>query len=112
MTGVVAKRLAQLGITIPKSVAPASPWKRAGNLVFIRGQIPKTEDNSLLKGTLGSTYSLEEGKAAARVCAINLVSQMREACVGDLDKVKQVLKIEAFVSSTPEFTEHPQVVNG
>merc|ERR1712050_28542 len=54
----------------------------------------------------------EEGKIAARVCGVNLISQMREACGGDLDKVKAVLKVEAFVNATPEFTDHPQIVNG
>mmetsp|Transcript_27584 Transcript_27584/g.62781 ORF Transcript_27584/g.62781 Transcript_27584/m.62781 type:complete len:160 (-) Transcript_27584:95-574(-) len=115
MPGAVEKRLAQLGLTIPKAVAPAAnyvPWKRVGSLVFISGQIPKTEDNKLLTGKLGADYSLEEGKAAARLVGINLVSQMREACGGDLDKVKQVVKVEGFVNSTQEFVDHPQIVNG
>mmetsp|Transcript_19019 Transcript_19019/g.44707 ORF Transcript_19019/g.44707 Transcript_19019/m.44707 type:complete len:162 (-) Transcript_19019:67-552(-) len=115
MAGVIEARLAQLGISIPKAVAPAAnyiPWCRMGNLVFISGQIPKTEDNTLLKGKLGANYSLEEGRAAARLCGVNLVSQMREACGGDLDKVMKVIKVEAFVNATEDFTDHPQVVNG
>mmetsp|Transcript_10945 Transcript_10945/g.27413 ORF Transcript_10945/g.27413 Transcript_10945/m.27413 type:complete len:103 (-) Transcript_10945:135-443(-) len=56
--------------------------------------------------------SMDEGREAARLCAVQLMSQMREACGGDLDKVRAILKIEAFVNSTQEFTEHPQVVNG
>mmetsp|Transcript_145448 Transcript_145448/g.362702 ORF Transcript_145448/g.362702 Transcript_145448/m.362702 type:complete len:159 (+) Transcript_145448:97-573(+) len=115
MAGVIERRLAQLGLRIPKSPAPAAnyvPWKRVGNQVFISGQIPKAEDNSLLTGQLGAGYSIEEGQTAARLCAVNLISQMREACGGDLDKVKAVVKVEAFVNSTADFTNHPQVVNG
>mmetsp|Transcript_111093 Transcript_111093/g.324956 ORF Transcript_111093/g.324956 Transcript_111093/m.324956 type:complete len:160 (-) Transcript_111093:115-594(-) len=115
MAGVVEKRLAELGLNIPKAVAPAAnyiPWCRTGSLVFISGQIPKTEDNQLLKGKLGANCSLEEGKAAARLVGINLVGQMREACGGDLDKVKKVVKVEAFVNATEDFVDHPQVVNG
>mmetsp|Transcript_70907 Transcript_70907/g.178762 ORF Transcript_70907/g.178762 Transcript_70907/m.178762 type:complete len:167 (+) Transcript_70907:80-580(+) len=117
--GVVEKRLAELGLSIPKASAPAAnyvPFTRSGNTVFISGQIPKCEDNSLLKGKLGSDgadkYSIEEGQAAARCCGVNLIAQMREACGGNLDKVKKILKVEAFVNSTPDFTDHPKVVNG
>ncbi|CAE7676220.1 TCP17, partial [Symbiodinium pilosum] len=84
----------------------------SGNLLFISGQIPKQPDNSLLKGTLGATLGIDEGKAAARLCGLHLVGQMKAACAGDLDKVKRVVKVEGFVSSTAEFTDHPQVVNG
>mmetsp|Transcript_108526 Transcript_108526/g.291765 ORF Transcript_108526/g.291765 Transcript_108526/m.291765 type:complete len:160 (+) Transcript_108526:92-571(+) len=113
--GIVEKRLAEIGLKIPKPSAAAAnyvPWRRVGNQVFISGQIPKAEDNSLLKGKLGHDYSLDEGKAAARLCAVHLISQMREACGGDLDRVKAVVKVEAFVNSTPDFVDHPQVVNG
>lgn len=113
--GVVEKRLAQLGLHIPRSPAPAAnyvPWRRSGNMVFISGQIPKKEDNSMLKGKLGADYNLQQGKDAAAVCAVNLISQMREACGGDLDKVKAILRVEGFVNATEDFTDHPQVVNG
>eukprot|EP00913_Durusdinium_trenchii_P020803 g19543.t1 len=112
--GRVEQRLMELGLAVPEAAAPAAnyvPSVRSGNLLFISGQIPKQPDNSLLKGQLGASYSLEEGKAAARLCGLHLVGQMKAAC-GDLDKVKRVVKVEGFVSCTPDFVDHPQVVNG
>eukprot|EP00931_Biecheleriopsis_adriatica_P118633 TRINITY_DN93993_c0_g1_i1.p1 TRINITY_DN93993_c0_g1~~TRINITY_DN93993_c0_g1_i1.p1 ORF type:complete len:165 (-),score=35.45 TRINITY_DN93993_c0_g1_i1:28-522(-) len=115
LAGNVEKRLAGLGVKVPHAAAPAAnylPWVRSANLLYISGQIPKQEDNSLLQGQLGRNCSLDEGKAAARLCGLHLVGQMKAACDGDLDKVKRILKVEAFVSSTPDFVDHPQVVNG
>eukprot|EP00405_Crypthecodinium_cohnii_P005407 CAMPEP_0194776742 /NCGR_PEP_ID=MMETSP0323_2-20130528/63872_1 /TAXON_ID=2866 ORGANISM="Crypthecodinium cohnii, Strain Seligo" /NCGR_SAMPLE_ID=MMETSP0323_2 /ASSEMBLY_ACC=CAM_ASM_000346 /LENGTH=157 /DNA_ID=CAMNT_0039713263 /DNA_START=22 /DNA_END=495 /DNA_ORIENTATION=- len=114
MAGVTDKKLAELGITLPPCVVPMAsyvPFVRTGNVVFMSGQIPKTE-NGMLIGKLGHDYSIEQGQEAARQCAINMISAMKEACGGDLDKVKQVLKVEGFVNSTPEFTDHPKVING
>merc|ERR1712137_1134175 len=102
------------GLTIPKAVAPVAsyvPWRRSGNIVFISGQIP-LKDGEFRTGKLGASHTLEDGQAEARLCAINLVSQMKDACGGDLDKVKQVLKVEGFVNCTDDFTQHPQVING
>mmetsp|Transcript_9631 Transcript_9631/g.17882 ORF Transcript_9631/g.17882 Transcript_9631/m.17882 type:complete len:165 (+) Transcript_9631:48-542(+) len=115
MAGRVEKRLTELGLTVPEAAAPAAnyvPWARTQNLLYISGQIPKQPDNSLLKGTLGATVGIDEGKAAARLCGLHLIGQMKVACGGDLDKVKRVLRVEGFVSCTPEFTDHPQVING
>eukprot|EP00928_Gymnodinium_smaydae_P093866 TRINITY_DN7820_c0_g1_i1.p1 TRINITY_DN7820_c0_g1~~TRINITY_DN7820_c0_g1_i1.p1 ORF type:complete len:160 (-),score=38.54 TRINITY_DN7820_c0_g1_i1:206-685(-) len=115
MAGIVERRLSKIGLTLPKASAPAAnyvPWRRSGNIVFIAGQIPRDGDK-LLIGRLGeANYSLDEGKAAARLCGVHLVAQMKDACGGDLNKVKQVLKVEAFVNCTDDFKEHPQVVNG
>jgi len=93
-------------------VASYLPFKKSGTTVYISGQIPKGEDNSLLTGKLGAGYSIDEGRAAARLCAINLIAQMRAACDGDLDKVKQILQVQGFVNCSPDFTDHPQVING
>ncbi|CAK0894348.1 unnamed protein product [Prorocentrum cordatum] len=115
MATAVEQRIAELGLSIPKPVAPVGsylPWKKAGTIVYISGQIPRGEDNSLLTGTLGAGYSIDEGKAAARLCAINLIAQMKSACDGDLGKVKQILQVQGFVNSSPDFTDHPQVING
>ena len=112
--GKVEQRILEMGLQVPEAAAPAAnylPFVRSGKLLFISGQIPKMPDNSLLKGQLGSSYSVEEGKAAARLCGMHLIGQMKAAC-GDLDKVKRVVKVEGFVSSTAEFVDHPQVVNG
>merc|ERR550532_2222223 len=108
--GVVEKRLTELGIVIPRSTAPAAnyvPWTRSGNIVFISGQLPKGEDNQLVKGKLGSNCTVEEGRAAARLCGVNLVAQMREACDGNLDRLRKVLKIEGFVNCTEDFGDMP-----
>jgi len=113
--GVVEKRLATLGLRIPLGVAPAAnyvPWRRSGNMVFISGQIPKNEDGVILKGRLGASCSIDEGKEAARLCAINIISQMKAACDGDLDKVTKVLKVEGFVNAHEDFTDIAEVING
>eukprot|EP00403_Amphidinium_massartii_P008882 CAMPEP_0178422770 /NCGR_PEP_ID=MMETSP0689_2-20121128/27345_1 /TAXON_ID=160604 /ORGANISM="Amphidinium massartii, Strain CS-259" /LENGTH=154 /DNA_ID=CAMNT_0020044345 /DNA_START=29 /DNA_END=490 /DNA_ORIENTATION=- len=111
----VMEKLRALGLVIPKSPAPAAnyvPWARSGNLVFISGQIPKAEDGSLMMGKVGASCSLDDGKAAARVVAVNIVAQMSDACGGNLDKVKRILKVEGFVNCTDDFKDHPQVING
>mmetsp|Transcript_24380 Transcript_24380/g.56187 ORF Transcript_24380/g.56187 Transcript_24380/m.56187 type:complete len:157 (+) Transcript_24380:84-554(+) len=104
------------GLVLPKSSAPVAnyvPWRKSGNLVFISGQIPKAEDGSIMCGKVGSaSCALDEAKAAARVVAVNLLAQMADACGGDLDKVKAVLKVEGFVNCTEDFKDHPQVING
>mmetsp|Transcript_48468 Transcript_48468/g.113439 ORF Transcript_48468/g.113439 Transcript_48468/m.113439 type:complete len:155 (-) Transcript_48468:33-497(-) len=111
----VAQRLKALGIVVPKSPAPAAnyvPWTKSGKVVFISGQIPKTVDGSLMCGKLGACCSLDDGKAAAKVVAVNIVAQISDACNGDLEKVKKILKVEGFVNSTDDFKDHPQVING
>mmetsp|Transcript_5545 Transcript_5545/g.7847 ORF Transcript_5545/g.7847 Transcript_5545/m.7847 type:complete len:161 (+) Transcript_5545:86-568(+) len=113
--GIVEKRLAQIGLAIPRSPAPAAnyvPFRKSGKQVFISGQIPKNANGDLVMGKLGANYSVEQGQEAAKLCAVALISQMKEACNGDLDKVKAVLKVEGFVNCTDEFTDHPKVING
>merc|ERR1719387_187507 len=116
MAAAIEARLVKLGLKIPTAAAPAAnyvPWRRTGNLVFIAGQIPKLEDGSLMKGMLGSPqYSLDEGVKAAQLCGLNLIAQMKAACQGDLGKIKQIVKVEGFVASTPDFVDHPKVLNG
>ncbi|OSQ43386.1 RidA family protein [Thalassospira sp. MCCC 1A01428] len=114
MSGKIDARLSELGITLPQANAPVAnylPYVRSGNLVNISGQI--TMENGELKfiGKLGKEYDVEEGQKAARLCALNLIAQVR-AAVGDLDKVTRVVKLNAFVNSAPEFTDQPKVVNG
>eukprot|EP00927_Polykrikos_kofoidii_P080173 TRINITY_DN77068_c0_g1_i1.p1 TRINITY_DN77068_c0_g1~~TRINITY_DN77068_c0_g1_i1.p1 ORF type:complete len:166 (-),score=25.26 TRINITY_DN77068_c0_g1_i1:117-614(-) len=115
MPGVIESKLDELGVLVPMAAAPAGnylPWRRSGRIVFIAGQLPKGEDNALVKGKLGTTCSVEQAKDAARSCGINLLSHMRSACGGDLDRVTQILKVEGFVNCTEDFEDHPQVVNG
>ncbi|WP_339782217.1 RidA family protein [uncultured Thalassospira sp.] len=114
MSGKIETRLDELGITLPQANAPVAnylPYVRSGNLVNISGQI--TMENGELKfiGKLGKDYGVEDGQKAARLCALNLVAQLR-AAIGDLDKVTRVVKLNAFVNSAPDFTDQPKVVNG
>ncbi len=114
MAGKIDARLAELGIEIVDAPTPAAmyiPTVRTGNLVFISGQIC-IADGKMIVGKLGAGFSVEEGAAAARVCAINIIAQMKKACGGDLDRMKQVVKLTGFVNSTPDFPDHPKVING
>ena len=107
-------RLAELGIDLPEPVAPVAnyvPFVRTGNQVFISGQISIGKDG-LVKGTLGGDMDIAAGQAAARLCAINLISQLKAACDGELSRVKRVVKLGGFVAATADFTDIPQVING
>ena len=113
--GQIDKRLAELGLNLPvpaKPVANYVPWGRTGNLVFISGQVPVENGKATYTGQLGDTVSLEDGAKSARLCAINLIAQLKDACGGDLDRVKRVVKLVGFVNATPSFTDHPKVING
>ncbi len=110
----IESRLAELGVTLPHPPAPAAvyvPFRLWGSLVHISGQVPWLE-GKVVAGKLGDGTSVEEGAAAARLCAIYLLAQLRDACDGDLSRVDKAIKLTGFVNSTPDFTEQPQVVNG
>jgi len=114
MSGKFENRLAELGIELPNPAAPAAnyvPFVQVGDLVYISGQI-SMDGNGLVKGKLGDGFSLDDAYAAARLCGINLISQVQAACGGDLDRVVQVIKLNGFVNATQDFTDHPKVVNG
>lgn len=111
---MIAERLVQLGIVLPHAAAPAAnyvPGVVHAGLLHISGQIPFDEDGGLIRGRLGDDMTLKEGAAAARRCGIGLLAQMN-AVLGDLDKVRRVIKLGVFVASTPEFTDQPKVANG
>ena len=115
MSGRVEQRLAELGISLPTPTVPAAnyvPFVITGNLVFISGQI--TMDSGTLKyqGRLGADMTVDDGYQAARLCGINLLTQLKVACDGDLDRVVRAVKLGGFVNSTPDFTDQPKVVNG
>ena len=113
MTGTVEAKLAALGITIPAASAPAAnyvPFVITGNLLWISGQISMA-NGSFMTGKLSGEADIEGGRAAARQCAINLIAQIK-AALGDLDRVKRVVKLVGFVNSAPDFTDQPKVVNG
>ncbi|MGA0600395.1 RidA family protein [Caulobacter sp. KR2-114] len=107
-------RLAALGITLPQPVAPVAnyvPFTRAGSLIHISGQV-SVDASGGVRGVVGEDVSLEQAQAAARLCAINLITQMKAACDGDLSRVKRVLKLGGFVQAGPQFFDIPKVVNG
>ena len=113
--GQIDKRLGELGITLPAAAKPVAtyvPWVRTGNLVFISGQGPIVDGKITLQGCLGDTVSLENGIKSARLCAINVLAQLKDACGGDLDRVTRVVKLLGFVNATPSFADHPKVING
>jgi len=115
MAGEVEARLAKLGIEVPAAAAPVANYVgyvQTGKLVFVSGQVPIRDGKFQFQGKLGAGMSLEDGQAAARLCAINVISQVKAACGGDLDRVKRVVKLTGFVNSTGEFTDQPKVVNG
>ncbi|MHA6288414.1 RidA family protein [Maricaulis sp. CAU 1757] len=107
-------RLAKAGITLPEAMAPVAnyvPFVRTGNTVYISGQVSNGPDG-LVTGTLGDDMDVESGQAAARLCALNLIAQLKLACDGDLDRVTRVVKLGGFVAAKPSFSEIPQVING
>ena len=108
------EKLAELGLVLPTPNAPVAnyvPYCRTGNHVHISGQV-STDGKGGIKGTVGGDLTLEDGIAAARVCAINLLAQMKEAAGGDLDNVVRVIKLNAFVQAGPDFYDIPKVING
>ncbi len=114
MTGAVEKRLQDLGVTLPSPESPVAnyrPYLIAGDHLFISGQIARSLKGEFTTGRLGADLSVAQGKEAARLCAVNIVAQAK-AALGGLDRVRQVLRLTGFVQATPEFADHPQVVNG
>jgi enamine deaminase RidA (YjgF/YER057c/UK114 family) len=115
MSGPIEARLKELGIDLPQASAPVAnyvPFTRSGNLVIVSGQVSVRNGKAEFVGKLGREISVGEGQQAARLCALNILAHVKTACGGDLDKVKQVLRLGGFVNCTPEFTDMPQVVNG
>ena len=111
----IDQRLSDLGITLPipaKPVANYVGWARSGNLVFTAGQVTLKDGKFECIGKLGREFTVEEGYKAARLCAINIIAQLKDACDGDLSRVKRIVKLVGFVNSTPDFTDQPKVVNG
>ena len=114
MAGRIEARLDELGIALPTPPAPVAsyvPYAVTGNLVFISGQVTATQGGIKFVGRVGGELSLDDGKAAARLCAINVIAQLKAAC-GDLDRVKRCVKLTVFVNAIPGFEQHPEVANG
>lgn len=110
----IEESLAKMGVTLPEATAPLAnyvPFVKTGALVHVSGQISVGPDG-MITGKLGDDMDVEAGVAAARACAISLLTQVKAACDGDLDRLVQVVKLVGFVNSTPDFTDQPKVING
>ena len=114
MAGKIDSRLAELNIELPEPPAPVAsyvPYVVSGKLVFISGQVTMAGGGLQYVGIVGKELSLEDGKAAARLCAINVLAQLR-AAAGDLDRVKRCVRLGVFVNAVPGYAQHPEVANG
>lgn len=112
---LVTARLAELGIVLPTPAKPLAayvPTVRTGNQVFVSGQVPIGPQGIEFVGKLGATMDIETGAKAARLCAINLLAQMNAYLDGDLERITRCVKLVGFVNATPDFADHPKVING
>jgi len=111
----VEARLEQLGIKLPTPPAPVAsyvPYVVSGKHVFVSGQVTLSPDGLKYVGTVGKELTIEDGRAAAKLCGVNIIAQLKAACGGDLDKVRRIVKLTVFVNAVPGFTQHPEVANG
>ncbi len=111
----IEERLVKLGLTLPRPAAAAAhyiPYVVSGQTLFIAGQIPFLNGEKLHIGRLGQTITIEQGQAAARACALNILAQARMALNGDWSRIVRCIKLGGFVNSTPEFDQHSTVING
>lgn len=109
------ENLKKLNIELPDAPEPVGDYvayKKTGNLVFISGQVSFKKDGQLIKGKVGSDLNLEQAQFAAKACAINVIAQIKAACNGDLNKVKNCIKLTGFVNSKDDFIDQPKVING
>ncbi|WP_027058931.1 RidA family protein [Mesorhizobium loti] len=114
MSETIEKRLSDLGVTLPAAAAPAAnyvPYARTGNLLFTAGQLPLKDGKLQASGLLGRDVDTASGKDAAKYCAINILAQAK-AALGDLEKIRKLVKITVFVASVADFVEQHLVANG
>ncbi len=113
--GKIDQRLTEMGITLPtpaKPVANYVPWAITGKLVFISGQGAMRDGKLEYLGRAGDTVSDDDAVQSARLCAINVLAQLKDACGGDLDRVKRIVKLVGFVNATADYKDHPKIING
>lgn len=111
----IEERLAELGLELPTPPTPIAnfvPWQRAGHTVYLAGQVNEWNGAVPYVGKLGREFDVEAGQQAARLCALNLVACLKLACAGDLDRVRQCLRVGGFVNCEPDFEFAPAVLNG
>lgn len=110
----IQSRLSQGNIIIPPPPAPAAnyvPYITSQNHVFISGQLPFVDSQLQYAGKVGGTITVETAQKAARICGLNILAVLKDACHGDLDRVQQCIRVGGFVNATSDFTEHPKVIN-
>ncbi|RFB94579.1 hypothetical protein B5K08_10435 [Rhizobium leguminosarum bv. trifolii] len=115
MSDEIAKRLTEMGITLPEAAAPAAnyvPYAISGNLLYISGQLPLEGGKIAVSGHLGKTVDVAAGQRGAELCAINILAQAKAALGGDLGRIRRVIKLNGFVASAPDFVEQHLVING
>ena len=115
MANIIDQRLKELNIKLDDASVPAGsyvPYVITNNLVFISGQLPFIDGNLTIKGKVGDNVSLDDAVKMSEACAKALLSQLKAACNGNLDKVNKVVKLGGFVASAPNFTDQPKVING
>jgi enamine deaminase RidA (YjgF/YER057c/UK114 family) len=115
LESALEQKLAEMGHVLPNAAAPAAnyvPYTISGNLILVSGQLPIRDGAVAFKGRLGDGVEIEDGQAAAALCALNLLAQAKNACDGDLNRLKRCLKLGGFVACAPEFSDHPKVING
>ena len=107
-------KLKELNIELPKAPDPVGAYvafKKINNLLFISGQLPIASDGKMIKGKIGKNLTLEDGQTASKLCVMNILAQAKKALNGDLNKVKNCVKITGFVNSTDSFKDQPKVIN-
>ena len=115
MANIIDQRLKELNIELDDASVPAGsyvPYVITNNLVFISGQLPFINGKLTIKGKVGDNVSLDDAVKMSEACAKALLSQLKAACNGNLDKVNKVVKLGGFVASAPNFTDQPKVING
>ena len=111
---LIEAELAKIGLSVPdapKPVAAYIPAKQTGNLVFTAGQLPMVNGELISKGLLGQDVEIDEANKAARICTLNALAAIK-GVIGDLDRIKQIVRVVGYVASVPTFTQQPAVVNG
>ena len=112
--GKVESRISELNISFPEAPKPVAayiPAKQTGKLVFTAGQLPMVNGELISKGLLGQEVEIDEANKAARICTLNALAAIK-GVIGDLDRIKQIVRVVGYVASVPTFTQQPAVVNG
>ena len=110
----IKERLKELKLDLPKAPDPVGAYvafKKVGNLLYISGQLPIDSSGKIIKGKIGKDLSIEDGQKASKYCVLNILAQTEKALGGNLDKVKNCIKITGFVNSVDDFKDQPKVIN-